>query len=86
MQTRKMIKTRYLRGMTEVLEIEKAIEKLPRSKQKQLVAWFQDFVETYGFDLTEDEKASIREAQADRDAGRIENFVKLEDLEKELGI
>lgn len=80
------MEARYLGGMTEVLEIEKAIERLPRPKQQQLVAWFQDFVESCGLDLTEDEKVAIHEAQADRKAGRMENFVKLEDLEKELGI
>ena len=81
-----MTMTSYLEGMTEILEIEKAIEKLPRPEQQQLAAWFRDFVESYGLDLTDDEKESIREAQADREAGRMENFVKLEDLEKELGI
>lgn len=47
---------------------------------------FVDFIETYGLDLTDEEKESIREAKADREAGRTENFVALEDLEKELGI
>ncbi len=47
---------------------------------------FVDFIETNGLDLTDDEKESIREAKADRISGRMENFVSLEDLEKELGI
>ena len=47
---------------------------------------FVDFIETYGLDLSEDEKESIGEAKADREAGRTENFVTLEDLEKKLGI
>lgn len=47
---------------------------------------FVDFIETHGLDLTEEEKESIKEAQADREAGRTENFVALEDLEKDLGI
>ena len=47
---------------------------------------FVDFVETYGLDLTDEEKAQIREAIADREAGRSENFVSLDDLEKELGL
>jgi hypothetical protein len=47
---------------------------------------FLDFIETYGLDLTDDEKDSIREAKADREAGRSGNFIALEDLEKELGI
>lgn len=34
----------------------------------------------------EEEKDSIREAKADWEAGKMENFVALEDLEKELGI
>lgn len=47
---------------------------------------FVEFIESHGLDLTEDEKESISEARADRKAGRTENFVALEDLEKELGI
>ena len=47
---------------------------------------FVDFIETNGLDLTDEEKDSIREAKADREAGRMEKFVSLEDLEKELGI
>jgi hypothetical protein len=45
-----------------------------------------DFIETHGLDLTDEEKSSVREAKADREAGRMENFVTLGDLEKELGI
>ena len=47
---------------------------------------FVDFVETYGLNLSDDEKDSVREAKADHEAGRMENFVALEELEKELGI
>ncbi len=47
---------------------------------------FVDFIESNGLDLTEDEKESIAEAKADREAGRSENFVSLADLEKELDI
>jgi hypothetical protein len=47
---------------------------------------FVDFIETHGLDLTRDEKDAIQEAKADREAGRTEKFVALEDLEKELGI
>jgi hypothetical protein len=47
---------------------------------------FLDFIETHGLDLTDEEKSSVREAKADREAGRMENFVTLGDLEKELGI
>lgn len=47
---------------------------------------FVDFVESYGLDLSEEEKGAVSEAQADREAGRTENFVSLEDLEKELSI
>jgi hypothetical protein len=47
---------------------------------------FVDFIESNGLDLTVDEKESIAEAKADREAGRSENFVSLADLEKELDI
>ncbi len=47
---------------------------------------FVDFIETNRLDLTDEEKDSIREAKADREAGRMEKFVSLEDLKKELGI
>lgn len=46
---------------------------------------FIDFVETYGLDLSAEEKEAIREAKADREAGRTENFVALDDIERELG-
>ncbi|MCW1915596.1 hypothetical protein OJ996_18570 [Luteolibacter sp. GHJ8] len=47
---------------------------------------FVDFVESHGLDLSSDEKESIREAKADREGGRSENFVTLDELEKELGL
>jgi hypothetical protein len=47
---------------------------------------FVDFIETNGLDLTDEEKESILEAKTDRQAGRMEHFVSLEDLENELGI
>ena len=47
---------------------------------------FVEFIESYGLDLSDDEKDSILEAKADREAGRTENFVALEEIEKELGI
>ena len=47
---------------------------------------FVEFIESYGLDLSDDEKESILEAKADREAGRTENFVALEEIEKELGI
>jgi hypothetical protein len=47
---------------------------------------FVDFIESNGLDLSAEEKDSIREAKADREAGRMDQFVSLEDLEKELGI
>ena len=47
---------------------------------------FIDFIETYGLDLTEDEKEAIHEAQADREANRNENFVGIEEAKRELGL
>ena len=47
---------------------------------------FIDFVETYGLDLTEEEKEAIHEAQADRKAGRDEKFVGMEEAKRELGL
>ena len=47
---------------------------------------FIDFVETYGLDLSEEEKEAIREAQADRKAGRSENFIGLDEAKRELGL
>jgi hypothetical protein len=45
---------------------------------------FVDFIETNRLDLSDEEKDCIREAKADREAGRTEDFVTLEELEKEL--
>ncbi len=47
---------------------------------------FIDFIETYGLDLSEEEKADILEAGADIKAGRFENFVSAEEAKRQLGI
>lgn len=45
---------------------------------------FVDFIETHGLDLSPDDQAAIRQAEADIDAGDEDAFVSLEDLEAEL--
>lgn len=40
---------------------------------------FIDFVETYGLDLTDDEKESIQEARVDRKEGRTESVVGMDE-------
>jgi hypothetical protein len=47
---------------------------------------FIDFVETYGLDLTDEEKEAIHEAKADRKAGRVGKSVGLEEAKRELGL
>jgi hypothetical protein len=47
---------------------------------------FIDFVETYGLDLSDDEKEAIRETQDDLAAGRHENFVSAQDAKRQLGL
>ena len=47
---------------------------------------FVDFIETYGLDLSDEEKESIREAQGDLAAGRRENFVSAEEAKRQLGL
>jgi hypothetical protein len=88
-QTSKQTKHPYHLGMTAETILRKGIRYDRGGKPIEVVIpyeQFVDFVETYGLDLTDDEKESIAEAKADRDAGRTGNFVALEDLEKELGI
>ena len=80
---------RYPGSMTAEAILQKSVRYDRSGKPLEVVisyAEFVDFVETYGLDLSDDEKDSVREAKADREAGRMENFVALEDLEKELGI
>jgi hypothetical protein len=80
---------RYAEIMTAEAILQKSVRYDRSGKPLEVVISYEefvDFVETYGLDLSDDEKDSVREAQADREAGRIENFVALEDLEKELGI
>lgn len=79
----------YLKGMTAEAILSKSVRYDRGGKPLEVVipySEFVDFVESYGLDLSEEEKESVREAQADREAGRTENFVSLEDLEKELSI
>ncbi len=47
---------------------------------------FVDFVETYGLDLSDEEKDAIREAQNDLAAGRHQNFVSSEEAKRQLGL
>ena len=47
---------------------------------------FIDFVETYGLDLTSDEKEAIQEAREDLAAGRHGEFVGIEDAKRQLGL
>lgn len=47
---------------------------------------FVEFIETYGLDLTVDEKESIREARGDLAAGRHGNFVGSEEAKRLLGL
>jgi hypothetical protein len=80
---------RYHGSMTAQAFLQKSIRYDRGGKPLEVVipyAEFVDFMETYGLDLTDDERDSIREAKADRDAGRSAKFIALEDLEKELGI
>ena len=75
--------------MTAEMILQKSIRYDRSGKPLEVVIPYEefvDFIELNGLDLTKVEKDSIREAKADRDAGRMENFVSLEDLEKELGI
>jgi|GEM_PF-733235 len=88
-KTRNPAGIRYAESMTAETILQKSVRYDRNGKPLEVVIPYEefvDFVETYGLDLSEDEKGSVREAKADRKAGRMENFVALEDLEKELGI
>ena len=80
---------RYPKSMTAEAILQKSVRYDRSGKPLEVVISYEefvDFVETYGLDLSDDEKDSVREAKADHEAGQMENFVALEDLEKELGI
>lgn len=47
---------------------------------------FIHFIESNGLDLTDSEKSSLREAQAEFKAGNFDSFVSSEDAKRELGI
>jgi PHD/YefM family antitoxin component YafN of YafNO toxin-antitoxin module len=47
---------------------------------------FIDFIETYGLDLSEEEKEDLREAIADREKGRNDRFVSAEEAKREFGL
>ena len=88
-KTRKPTGMCYPESMTAEAILQKSVRYDRSGKPLEVVISYEefvDFVETYGLDLSDDEKDSVREAKADREAGRMENFVALEDLEKELGI
>lgn len=75
--------------MTTAAILQKSVRYDRSGKPLEVVISYEefiDFVETYGLDLTDDEKDSVCEAKADRASGRLENFVALEDLETEIGI
>jgi hypothetical protein len=88
-KTRKPTGMCYPESMTAEAILQKSVRHDRSGKPLEVVISYEefvDFVEAYGLDLSDDEKDSVREAKADREAGRMENFVALEDLEKELGI
>lgn len=88
-KARKIEVKRYPSIMTAQVLLQKSIRYDRGGKPLEVVIPYEeflDFIEICGLDLTDDEKDSIREAKADREAGRSGNFIALEDLEKELGI
>lgn len=75
--------------MTVAAILEKSVRYDRSGKPVEVVISYDefiDFVETYGLDLTEDEKESIHEAQADRKTGRSEAFASLKEAKRELGL
>ena len=75
--------------MTAEAILEKSVRYDRSGKPLEVVISYEefvDFVETYGLDLSEEEKEAIHEAKADRKAGRSENFVGLEEAKRELGL
>ncbi len=56
--------------------------------QKVIIPYeqFVDFVETYGLDLTEEERAGLQEANSDLVAGNEDAFVSFDEVKKELGL
>ncbi|MDF1742036.1 MAG: hypothetical protein P1U86_22940 [Verrucomicrobiales bacterium] len=47
---------------------------------------YVDFIETYGLDLTEEEKEELREARADVANKNRDAFVSLDEVKKGLGL
>ena len=71
-----------------VASLEKKIVVDEKGKPLEVIIPYEqyvEFVETYGLDLSEEEKASLREAQADLAAGNKDAFVSMEEVRRELG-
>ena len=68
---------RYPESMTAEAILQKSVRYDRSGKPLEVVisyAEFVDFVETYGLDLSDDEKDSVREAKADREAAGLDIF------------
>ncbi len=79
----------YLVDMTAEALLEENIRYDRGGKPVEVVipyGEFIDFLESYGLDLSEEEKADILEAGAEIKAGRFENFVSAEEAKRQLGI
>ena len=84
-----MVNTRYFRTMTAEAILQKSVRYDRGGKPLEVVIPYEefvDFIETYGLDLTDEEKETIREAKADWEAGRTENFVSAQEAKRQLGL
>ena len=82
-RTRKQTKHCFRKRMTTEAILRKSIRYDRGGNPVEVVIPYEefvDFIETYGLDLTADGKELIAEAKADREAGRTENFVALDEI------
>lgn len=75
--------------MTAEAILEKSVRYDKDGKPLEVVIPYEEFIdlmETYGLDLTPDEKESIREAQSDLAVGKTDAFVSLDEAKRQLGL
>ena len=86
---RKTVTRRYLEIMTAEAILEKSVRYDRGGKPVEVVIPYEqfiDFIETYGLDLSDEEKEDLREAIADREKGRDERFLSAEEAKRQLGL
>jgi hypothetical protein len=80
---------RYFETMTAEAILEKSVRYDRSGTPVEVVIPYEqfiDFIETYGLDLSKEEKEELREGISDREEGRQDRFVSAEEAKRQLGL